>query len=532
MISFLKQVWRVLLKIGLILLFGFWFLAKFFPTAPIAAANALFLPLAALYVFVRWKFGYWMWPFGPLFRGGNSGAHGNVMRGSQIVGAADLKKIIDREKNPADLEIGGVPIPRNIETRGFLFAGAPGTGKSISITRMLDVLDARGDRAFVADRLGIYTARYYDPDRGDVILNPADARATAWSPLAELRNEHDAEAVARSLVPQQGSGSDGAEWSGYASTFVAGLLWYCLREGLNNGEFLRLVQAAEPAELRQALRGHAAQGLLTEGAERMLGSVRGIASTACAPLARLDPDGGPGSLSIRRWVAEGTPGRLFFPYSADQLRALRGLIAAQADVFAQAVLSLPPSFDRRIWLVLDEFASLGRVSEMENFLTNSRKNGGCAILGMQAVAQVRDQYGRDAAQAMLSSISTSLFLRQPDPETADWASRAIGERQVLRTLRAGGSSESTQGEASSENWSQQVAQERAVLPAELQRLPDAVGYLVIAGGYPIAHLGLSLPEQRADRAQALVAAPPRPMRIEAEASPRRSAPPAPPAFEL
>lgn len=530
MISFLKKVWRVLLKIGLILLFGFWFLAKFFPTAPVEAANFLFLPLLGLYLFARWKFGYWLWPFGPLFRAGNSGAHGDVMRGSQIVGAADLKKIIEAEKSPADLEIGGVPIPRHLETRGFLFAGAPGTGKSISITRMLDVVDRRGDPAFVADRLGIYTARYYDPDRGDVILNPADARATAWSPLAELRDEHDAEAVARSLVPQQGG--DGAEWASYAATFTAGLLSHCLREGLPNSEFLRLVQQAEPGELRQALRGHAAQGLLAEGAERMLGSVRGIASTACAPLARLDPDAGPGSFSIRRWVADGAQGRLFFPYAADQLRALRGLIAAQADVFAQAVLSLPPSFERRIWLVLDEFASLGRVSEMENFLTNSRKNGGCPILGMQAVAQVRELYGRDAAQAMLSSISTSLFLRQPDPETADWASRAIGERQVLRTLRSGGSSESTHGDGSSENWSQQVAQERAVLPAELQRLPDAVGYLVIAGGYPIAHVGLSLPEERGDRAQALVAAPPRPMRIEAEASPRRSAPPAPPAFEL
>lgn len=375
---------------------------------------------------------------------------------------------------------------------------------------MLDVIDRRGDPAFIADRGGLYTERYFDHGQ-DVILNPLDSRSVGWSPLAEMRNEFDAESISRSIVPPRPG--QNAEFAEFAANFLSGVLVYCWREGLKNRDVLRLVQSAAPDELRSVLAGHPAVGLLGEGAERLFGTVRGDASTACSSLARLHPDAGADAFSIRRWVTGQGRGRLFFPYQADQLRALRSLVSTMADVFAESVLSLPPSFSRRIWLVLDEFASLGKVDQMENFLTNSRKNGGCAVLGMQSIAQVRDLYGREASQSMLSSISTSLYLRQPDPETADWVSRALGDRQIIRTMKSGGASDSYHGSTNSQNWSQQVSIERAVLPAELLRLADGVGFLTLAGNYPHARVSLSLPEKREPRAESFIPAPLRPSRL-------------------
>ena len=44
----------------------------------------------------------------------------------------------------------------------------------------------RGDRAVITDADGGYAARFYEPRRGDVILNPFDARSVKWDPFAEM----------------------------------------------------------------------------------------------------------------------------------------------------------------------------------------------------------------------------------------------------------------------------------------------------------------------------------------------------------
>ena len=457
--------------------------------------------------------GIFAWRFFSKRRAGAGGA-GNHLRGARLTDARGLDAILSREKRQSDFAIGNVRIPVEIETRGFLFAGAPGTGKSVAITSILDVLDQRGDGGFVADRSGIYAARYYSSER-DIILNPFDARSIAWSPLAEMHDEYDADTIAKSLIPD--ASGDAGEWNRYAQNFVGGVLLHCWKTGATNREVVRLVQSAGLPELREILSGHAhaSAGLLAEGNEKMFGSVRGIASTYTSALSRLPPDAARDAFSIRDWVARqgagtapGRRGRIFWNYQSNQIQPARALIAAQADIFSGAVVSLPPSASRRMWLVLDEFASLGRVASMEDFLTNARKYGGCAILGMQSISQVHSLYGRDNATSMLSSISTRLVLRAPDPETAEYSSKGMGDAQIVRTLRSGGSAESAGGDSAHENWSQQVATERVVLPAEIARLRDLTGYLSLSGDYPHAGVVLPLPETRADRAAAFEPAPP------------------------
>jgi len=49
-----------------------------------------------------------------------------------------------------------------------------------------------------------YVSEFYQPDRGDLILNPLDQRCPVWSPWWELRSASfgmDAEALAESLIP-------------------------------------------------------------------------------------------------------------------------------------------------------------------------------------------------------------------------------------------------------------------------------------------------------------------------------------------
>ena len=55
--------------------------------------------------------------------------------------------------------------------------GDSGTGKSALIRQILCQLEQRGETAIVYDPALEYTGQFYTPERGDVILNPLDARS-------------------------------------------------------------------------------------------------------------------------------------------------------------------------------------------------------------------------------------------------------------------------------------------------------------------------------------------------------------------
>jgi type IV secretory pathway TraG/TraD family ATPase VirD4 len=204
----------------------------------------------------------------------------------------------------------------------------------------------------------------------------------------------------------------------------------------------------------------------------MLASVRGIIGSHLAPYSHLPKDAGPKSWSIRRHVREGK-GWLWLPYREDQATALRPLLAAWLGEAVSAMLSLHPDLARRHWLLLDEVASLGRVQGLSDALTKGRKYGLCAILGLQSVSQLRVTYGEHGAQTLLSCLSSQLILRANDPETADYASRHLGDCEVVRESASSGKHGNT--------TTKQHHVERLVLASEIQGLRNRKGYLRFAG---------------------------------------------------
>ena len=65
--------------------------------------------------------------------------------------------------------------------------------------------------------------RFYDPYRGDEILNPFEARTAQWNLYGEIQEPYDIEQLARSLIPDSSEGS-GREWRAYARTFLSAVL--------------------------------------------------------------------------------------------------------------------------------------------------------------------------------------------------------------------------------------------------------------------------------------------------------------------
>jgi hypothetical protein len=99
-------------------------------------------------------------------------------------------------------------IPARAEAQHMQIIGDTGAGKSALMFQVLRQVRSRGDSAIVYDPAREFVKRFYDPKRGDIILNPLDRRCPYWGPAEELRSRSEAKALAASLFqpPQDKKG--------------------------------------------------------------------------------------------------------------------------------------------------------------------------------------------------------------------------------------------------------------------------------------------------------------------------------------
>jgi hypothetical protein len=402
-----------------------------------------------------------------------------------------------RSRSDEAVTLAGIPVAPLDETKHFKLIGTTGTGKSTAIRELLAGALQRGDRAIIADPDGGYLARFKDTSRGDVILNPFDPDSLKWDLFGEINNAYDIDQLARSLLPDQG-GPD-RSWISYARTFFGSVTRQAHEAGVTDiRELYNLLVVADTKELRAFLAGTPAQPFLEEHNGRMFDSIRSVTSSAVGSLDYIAQQT-TAPLSIRRWVREGyqaktantdTPvvpenseangGVLFIPYKAGQIAALRSTISAWMRLAIFEAMSQPEG-DQRLWFVVDELDALGQIDGLKDALARLRKFGGRCVLGFQSIAQVSSTYGSGEAQTIVENCGNTLILRCSGSDhggTANFASRLIGQREVLRTNRS--RSRRPTDFLSSTTLTEHVGIEPAVMDSQIEQLPDLAGYLKFA----------------------------------------------------
>jgi type IV secretory pathway TraG/TraD family ATPase VirD4 len=410
-------------------------------------------------------------------------------RGALLVdtGSKRRRGVLPRARVPDRLTLAGVAIPALDETKHFKLIGTTGTGKSTAIRELLASAIARGDRAVFADPDGGYLKHFYDRYRGDIILNPFERDSVQWDLFAEIHNSYDVEQLASGLIPNCEDPS-AREWRGYARTFLAAVVRRCHFEGRRNiADLWRLLMLASLEELRPLVSGTPAQPFLDQDNARMFGSIRSVTGSAVAALEYIQAQRAT-PFSVREWVrARSRPNMLFIPYRASQIAALRSMIANWMRIAIFEAMSQPQETDQRLWFVVDELDALGAIDGLKDALARLRKFGCRCVLGFQSLAQVSSTYGHGEAQTLVENCGNTLILRCSASEnggTAQFASRLIGEREVLRPqVSRGRDRESAffaRGSRRSRSITHQHVTEPAVMPSELEQLPDLCGYLKTA----------------------------------------------------
>ena len=403
---------------------------------------------------------------------------------------AGKRDVVPKAKAKGAIALAGQIVPQGVETKHTALIGTTGTGKSTVTATIIETARARGDRMVIADPGGEAMRRFWR--EGDVILNPFDARSAKWDLFAEIEEPTDYDLIAAVLLPMTGS-ADANEWVEEARLLLSALMQAFHRlDGGGTDEFARMLKLDRQL-WPELVAGTEAAFLYEEGNERMRSSVVNKLKPAVKVLSAIaEADGEP--FSIRRWMRQeagqrqgggnagagsGTGACLWMPYRLNQLTTLRRVIGSWTGLAILEASDLEPDPDRRVWFVLDELDVLGPVENLKLGLTNSRKFGGCFVLGLQSIAQLADTYGENQARTIIENCSTKLILRcevSRDGGTAEYASTLIGDREVAYEDR-------TQSEERDAKPSVSMKQrtERAVLASEVTQLPDRTGFLRLGG---------------------------------------------------
>lgn len=379
---------------------------------------------------------------------------------------ATAKKIYRREKE-SYIQIGGIPMPRQLENRGFFFFGDPGTGKSQSIKQALSVIKKRPDfRGIIFDRNGEMLKQFYDPNK-DIIYNPFDRRSADWCHVYEegVRPETMAEALIPPPLPGE------TPYFKHAARVVVGEIF---RKAKTNQQVYELITRSDE-EVKSDLQGTLAARYVAE--VKLASSVLSTAINYCKFYLYVDEPKS-NKISFYNWAYHDDPRWIFVTLKENDAPVLKPLHSMLFELMLKGLLS---NQNRKIKtaIIIDELGALNKLDSLKRLLNESRKFLGCPFLGTQTHAQIAEIYGDKETSILLQGTLVKLMLRCSDPETAEKMAVLIGKREVLRyktnqsQTAATFSSPASKTKTTVEDYNESYA----VLPADVGNREDMEGYL-------------------------------------------------------
>ena len=178
--------------------------------------------------------------------------------------------------------------------------------------------------------------------------------------------------------------------------------------------------------------------------------------------------------------------------------AIPSLAAAQASPFLTGATALESNI--LAWLTP---VAVILVMVLGAMAMANRISWGWCIGASLGIAQVASIYGTGDAQTIVENCGNTLILRCSASErggTAQFCSRLIGEREITRRTVSRGRDGSgafgggSRGVRRSVQISEQRVTEMAVLPSEIEQLPDLEGFLKTAASARWLRVRLPRPE--------------------------------------
>jgi type IV secretory pathway TraG/TraD family ATPase VirD4 len=392
--------------------------------------------------------------------------YGRVLRGPQMLDPNEFNRAQKGDGIGFKTTESGrmMRIPLRKEAQHLQLMGDTGVGKTQLIIQCLRQIRGRDDSAIVYDPACEYIQRFYDASRGDIVLNPLDARCPYWGPAQEMESNAEADAIAASLYQPKTDKVDEFFHDTPAQIFA-----HLLKLGptphqlaawmASDVELLKRVEGTEMAFYIDRKAGPQRAGVLSS-----LGLV-----AKCFRLLPERDDNRP-VWNARTWSKK-RQGWIFITSRPPERETLRPLHSLWIDLLVMRLLTAPQPGQKPVWFVIDELASLQKLPQLHTAITENRKSRNPLILGFQGKAQLEVIYGH-LAEVMLSQPATKIFMKTAEPKAAEWISEAIGKVEIERLKET-----KFDGTRSGHNFTVERQIEPLVMGSEITGLDDRHAYL-------------------------------------------------------
>lgn len=394
------------------------------------------------------------------------------------------KQLKKEAYKPSDLGLflhPDIQIPRKRELNNILVTGMQGAGKSAFILTILEQLIKSKVRLFIYDEKREYSAKIYYESK-DYLIAPWDKRGVQWDIAKDIQNAGSAYSFAKRVITE----TSDPIWGESASQIFAGIIVALQKKGepwswpdlyeytlYDKNELLVLFQNYYPSAAKLIDSGSPTTASILINMQSNLGWLKGLSEFWGNSNSR--------KFSIKNWVMKPSLSGSIIVQGHKKFKAIGApLFSAMFSVLSDEYLANDKKPKQNTWLVLDEFAAITKSDVISEWMSTARESGGHTIIGIQAISQIIDIYGKERADSIFAMCGNVVTLRLGSlGGDSQYVSQGLGEKIIERPTY-----QQDKDGRSTFSWQKETVP--TVLASEIVHLPmpsnkTFFGYLTING---------------------------------------------------
>jgi type IV secretory pathway TraG/TraD family ATPase VirD4 len=373
---------------------------------------------------------------------------------SEILEGISLEKNYRIPDTNANVYLKGtsekIPLSEQLMSKHMLFVGMIGSGKTNAMFQLLDQLTTQmteDDVMIVFDTKGDFQREFYR-EGTDVIISNDNTATAYWNLMKEalIDGEEQAEELllelANTLFEEKIKRSNAPFFPTAAKDVLHGIMSFIVRseEEISNKflhEFITQVSVEDVIRIFEnvadlkGLVDYIAGGTESGQSQGVYAELRNVCREIFIGNFRKA-----GDFSIREFVRNKGGKILFIEYDMSIGKVLTPIYKAMFDLAIKESLCRKKS-EGNVYYIIDEFKLLPNLYHIDNGINFGRSLGAKFVIAMQNIEQIRDSYGKELANSILSGMNTVVSFRVNDQATREFIKGIYGKNRKKILYRSG-----------------------------------------------------------------------------------------------
>ena len=371
---------------------------------------------------------------------------------------------------------GSKSFPFERENQNILLVGSSGSGKTQIMFPIVDQVFKRGDKAIILDEKGTYLQSYAG-QAGVELLAVWDKRSIDWQLSLDIKTPIDCKKFAEIVIPP---GNQPA-LNTARDIFEAVIMYLHVKGDPWGWSDVWQTVSKDRNELTYLLHGY--------GDGHGVKALTGDPKSADAVYDTLITQMRKGAIRwyAKAWTNKGVSLKQWL-HGASKLLIIGGTVQYDdlaketaniaTELMINEIVSLADGPNRRIWLFIDELATLKKLEVLLDKFTLGRPKGLCVVAGIKDIGEIERLYGGGVSETIAKTFSTMILLKCSG-ETSQWASKVLGKQEILTSQK------STDG-SSWGGWfgygTRKKAETKTIFsPSEIADFDNLIGVIRVSG---------------------------------------------------